>query len=40
MAEIRIKAVATKANQAGGTNRTLDYDATVNVALRNTGEDQ
>ena len=38
--EIRIKAFATKDNPAGGTTRTLDYDATVEVPLRNLGEEQ
>jgi len=40
LVEVRIKAFATKDNQAGGTNRTLDYDATVEVPLRNLGEQQ
>ena len=40
VAEILIKAFATKANQAGATDRALDYDATVHVPLRNTGEEQ
>ena len=40
VAEIRIKANATKANQAGAADRSLDYNATVNVPLRNTGEEQ
>jgi prepilin-type N-terminal cleavage/methylation domain-containing protein len=36
---IRIKAFATKDNQAGGASRTLDYDATVDVPLRNSGDE-
>jgi hypothetical protein len=36
---IRIKAFATKDNQAGGASRTLDYDATVDVPLRNFGDE-
>jgi hypothetical protein len=34
---IRILAFTTKDNQAGGTSRTLDYDAEVLVQLRNFG---
>ena len=37
---IRIKAFATKHNQAGGIDRTLDYDATVDVPLRNSGDEE
>ena len=37
---IRIKAFATTENQSGGTTRTLDYDVTVDVPLRNLGEEQ
>jgi prepilin-type N-terminal cleavage/methylation domain-containing protein len=40
VAEIRINAFATKDNQSGGRARTLDYDATVTVPLRNAGEQQ
>ena len=36
---VRIKAFATKDNQAGGGSRTLDYDATVEVPLRNFGDE-
>ena len=36
---IRIRAFATKDNQAGGIDRTLDYDATVEVPLRNSGDE-
>ena len=38
LVEIRIKAFATIDNQAGGRERTLDYDATVSVPLRNSGD--
>ena len=37
LSSIRIKAFATIDNQAGGASRTLDYDATVDVTLRNFG---
>ena len=40
LVEIRIKAFATKDNPSGGDTRTLDYDATVGVPLRNLGEEQ
>jgi len=40
LVQVRIKAFATKDNQSGGTSRTLDYDATVDVPLRNLGEEQ
>ncbi len=36
---IRINAFATKINQAGGASRTLDYDATIDVLLRNFGDE-
>lgn len=40
LVEIRIKAYATKDNVGGGATRTLDYDATVGVPLRNLREEQ
>ena len=40
LVEIRIKAFATIDNQAGGRKRTLDYDATVAVPLRNSGDEE
>ena len=38
--DIRINAWASKDNQAGGADRALNYQATVDVVLRNAGEQQ
>jgi len=37
--KIRINASATILNQAGGESRTLDYDASIDVPLRNIGDE-